>query len=96
MIQNFLINNVNSEDLIDVIFDPEEGLDEVIISSNNLLLEDMAVIAGIFPSKGQARKNGFSGEAPFGLWCLGTKKRWFWVWNPKRNDVEAPKQFIRG
>lgn len=43
-------------------------------------LEDLAVLAEIFPSKGQARKNGVLGEIPFGINLLGTKKKKVWVW----------------
>ena len=45
-------------------------------------LAEMAVQAGIFPSKGQSRKNGLDGPAPTGLHLIGTRKRRFWVWNP--------------
>ncbi len=44
-------------------------------------LEELFVLAGIFKSKGQARKNNFSGEIPEGINMLGTKKKKFWVWN---------------
>ena len=44
-------------------------------------LSAMAVEAGLFPSKGQSRKNGLGGPAPHGLHLIGTRKRRFWVWN---------------
>jgi hypothetical protein len=43
-------------------------------------IEELMVEAGVFPSKGQARKNGHAGEIPFGLSKLGTKKKPVWVW----------------
>jgi len=45
-------------------------------------VEAMAVAAGVFPSRSQARRAGFSGAAPWGLELLGTNQRTFWVWNP--------------
>lgn len=52
-------------------------------------LEDLAVLAEIFPSKGQARKNGVTGEIPFGIHLLGTKKKKVWVWRaPPQKEVD--------
>ncbi len=49
-------------------------------------LEAFAVVAGLFPSRGQARKNGFAGPFPWGLSLLGTKHRRVWVWSPRQPD----------
>jgi len=54
------------------------------ISCDNL--ETLAAEAGVFPSKGRARKNGFCGPIPHGISFLGTKKKRFWVWNPNPPD----------
>ena len=70
-----------SERDIELIFGPLiEGEQIVKVQSDDLA--SMAVEAGVFPSKGQSRKNGLDGPAPHGLHQIGTKKRRFWVWNP--------------
>lgn len=46
-------------------------------------MEALAAMAGVFPSRGQARKNGFAGPVPHGLELWGTSQRTFWCWNPK-------------
>jgi hypothetical protein len=74
-----------SERDIELIFGPTGPLDKVIkVQTDDLA--SMAVEAGLFPSKGQSRKNGLHGPAPHGLHQIGTKKRRFWVWNPKSSD----------
>ena len=80
---HFVVENGHlvREDDIKLVFGPLEDVDEV----RRILDEDlaaMAVEAGVFSSKSQARKNGFHGPAPHGLHRMGTKKRRFWVWNP--------------
>jgi hypothetical protein len=45
-------------------------------------LAEMAVEAGIFPSKSQACEAGLEGPAPHGVHLIGTKKTRFWVWCP--------------
>lgn len=44
--------------------------------------ETLATMTGIFPSKSQARSNGFFGSLPHGIELIGTKKKQFWCWNP--------------
>ena len=74
-----------SERDIELIFGPlVEGERIVEVEADDLA--SMAVEAGVFPSKGQSRKNGLDGPAPHGLHQIGTKKRRFWVWNPKSSD----------
>jgi len=94
-IQNIVLGHVGepseeplviSEQDIQEIISPLEGLDEIIVIDPDnapfpLNMETLAVEMGIFPSKGKARKNGFGGPIPHGLEAWGTKKRWFWVWN---------------
>ena len=72
---------------IDLIFGPLDGFEEVVhLEAQDM--ETLAVEAGVFPSKGQARKNGFKGSVPWGLNLFGTKKRAFWVWSPEHPDTE--------
>ena len=81
--KHFIVNpdhNLRMKD-IDIVFGPLDGTEEIV----NLEHDDLAVMAveaGVFGSKGQARKNGLGGPCPTGLWQFGTKKRRFWVWNP--------------
>jgi hypothetical protein len=81
--KHFIVNpdhNVRTKD-IDNVFGPLEG-SEQIVSLEHDDLATMAMEAGVFKSKGEARKNGLGGPCPTGLWQFGTKKRRFWVWNP--------------
>ena len=73
-------NTVSDRD-IELVFGPvEEGEAIVRVKTDDLAF--MAVEAGVFPSKGQARKSGLGGPAPHGLHQIGTQKKRFWVWNP--------------
>ena len=84
MIFHFVVQNPNfpvSKKDIELVFGPTKASDEI-IEVQSADLAAMAVEAGIFPSRGQSRKNGLSGPAPHGLHQIGTKKRRFWVWNP--------------
>jgi hypothetical protein len=84
-VKHFIITNSRIDNnLKTAIFGPLEPLDEIIeIELNDLIT--MAVEAGVFPSRGQARKNGFTGPAPHGVSLFGTKKRRFWVWCPREH-----------
>lgn len=90
MIINFVITGGELEVSDDEIFDnmivnPE--IDQVFkIECSNL--ETLAAEAGVFQSKGKARKSGFSGPIPHGISFLGTKKKRFWVWNPNPPESE--------
>jgi hypothetical protein len=76
------------EDDIELMFGPFEGWDEIVkVDTDDLAT--MAVRAGVFLSKTQARKNGLGGPAPHGLHQIGTKKRRFWVWNPQPSDEQV-------
>lgn len=48
-------------------------------------LEEIAVQAKIFPSKGQARKNNFAGIISSGISVQGTKANPLWIWNRPLN-----------
>lgn len=52
---------------------------------------DIAVHCGFFPSKGQARKNGWVGPVPrgFGNRKFGQKGRGVWFFNPEE-EVKCP------
>ncbi len=72
------------KDLIDNYFyEPVDG--ELFVLDNSTKLEDLAVLANIFPSKNQARKNGWSGELSVGIHCKSTKKNWVWWWKAPEN-----------
>ena len=81
--KHFIVNpdhNLRMAD-VDIVFGPLDGTEEIV----NLEHDDLATMAmeaGVFKSKGEARKNGLGGPCPTGLWQFGTKKRRFWVWNP--------------
>jgi len=81
--KHFVVNpdqNLSMKDL-DIVFGPLDGTEEIVVHDHDDLAA-MAAEAGVFKSKGEARKNGLGGPCPNGLWLLGTKKRRFWVWNP--------------
>ena len=80
-------NPVSDED-IELVFGPFDG-DEEIVRVQSDDLSAMAADAGVFPSRGQARRNGLGGPAPQGVNRIGTKKRRFWVWNPHPTDEEV-------
>ncbi len=82
--KHFVVNpehNLRMKDIA-IVFGPLDGTEEVVNLEHDDLAT-MAVEAGIFKSKTEARKNGLSGPCPHGLWQFGTKKRRFWVWNPR-------------
>jgi hypothetical protein len=74
-------NQIVQQRDIDLVFGPLEAGEEILVIDHDDLAT-MAVEAGLFPSKGQSRRNGLGGPAPHGLHQIGTKKRRFWVWNP--------------
>lgn len=43
---------------------------------------ELAVLGGIFASRGDARKAGFCGPIPHGISLLGTRSVRIWTWNP--------------
>ncbi len=71
---NFVVGWVD-EDLVRDSFD-----ENAICLPQTTTMEELFVINGIFPSKGQSRKNGISGPIPFGVNLMGSKRRRFYVW----------------
>ena len=89
MSQDFVIGPVNSDLLESCGFNSCERVD---IST----MEELGVLAGIFPSKGQAKKNNFVGPIPIGINLLGSKKTKIWVWNhPNPSKKEWRRFHIR-
>ena len=87
---NFVVNLPGWEDCLPAIFDSEPCASLF----EEARMEDLAVLSGLFKSKGDARKNGFSGPIPWGLNLLGTKRRRVWVWNPvKTEDIKELSAF---
>ena len=82
--KHFVVNPDRSMSFGDMecIFGPLDGTEDIVsVDSDDLAA--MAAEAGVFKSRGEARRNGLSGPCPNGLWQFGTKKKRFWVWNPK-------------
>ena len=82
--KHFVVNpnqNMSFGD-IDCIFGPMDGSEEIVAVVNDDLAA-MAAEAGVFSSRGEARRNGLGGPCPTGVWQFGTKKKRFWVWNPQ-------------
>ncbi len=91
-ILNFIVNHkeVVETDIPSMFGDFDGNIadfDEIVLSEATTL-EELAVTAKIFLSKGQARKNKLFGPIPHGLSWFGTKKKRFWVWNPVLTDEE--------
>lgn len=69
---------------IDVVCQPDPWEQIVRITRDeDASMEALAAQARVFDSRGQARKNGFSGPIPQGLELWGTNQRTFWCWNPR-------------
>ena len=60
--------------------------DELTFFGNGSDMSDLACMAGLFPSRNQARKNGYSGYIPSGWSEHGSKKNRFYIWNPQYDD----------
>lgn len=60
---------------------PDEKIDikEFTILPSATMLEDIMVLANIFPSKTIARKSGFGGKISTGFTKSGTKKKPIWI-----------------
>lgn len=70
---------------IEMMFGPLDG-DTIIPFTDDARLEDLAVMAGLFTSKGEAKKNGWGGELEGGLNNKALKKRKIELWYFKPND----------
>lgn len=56
-------------------------------------LAHLTVRLGVFPSLGQARKNGWGGEIPYGFNEFHIGKRTFWVWKRQYSTQELDEMF---
>lgn len=75
-------NPVSDED-IEAIMQPDtHELVCRVTDPHDANMEALAARAGVFPSRGQARKNGFSGSVPHGLEMFGAGGCSFFAWNP--------------
>lgn len=73
---NIVVGNpIGFEDITEVLFDSEPFL---IIEADTV--EALMWGLQVFKSKGESRRNGFSGEIPFGLNKIGPKRSDIWVW----------------
>lgn len=68
---NFVTASTPSSD-IEALITPADD-ESVTIVADDALMEDVLVALGKFPSKGQARKNGWTGPIPdgFNVWQVG-------------------------
>ena len=69
------------EDSQDKIPDLFLDSDKVILFTHKERMEDLAVLAGLFQSRTQARKNGWSGSIPAGWSEHGSKKNRIYIYN---------------
>lgn len=86
---NIVNINTTNED-IDCLFGDFDGNVETVkfIPVDCLEWADVAVRCGFFPSKGQARKNGWEGSVPrgFGQRKFGKQGKCVWYFNPGKDD----------
>ncbi len=61
----FVSPNVGDEDK-ELLFGPNDGTEEFIVIQDNWIMAHIMHAAGIFPSVGQARKNGWDKPIPDG------------------------------
>lgn len=84
MIENFISDKSLPDDRINF-FGPIEETDQFhVFDPTKESLTDIALIAGFFSTKTQARKNGWDGPIPEGFTIkkFGKFKK-IWIWNPK-------------
>lgn len=80
---NIVIKNEHFRaDMVGLFFFPD---DTISFLPPETTMADIGVILGMFPSKGQARKNGWGGEIENG-WSeklgVGKLKKNVWIWKP--------------
>jgi hypothetical protein len=63
---------------IDALLQPDPGEAVIRLDADHLMFEDIAVAIGAWPSKGQARKNGWAGRVPTGFGSRKLGKRTVW------------------
>ena len=82
---NFVIQNANLEPTRDLLIGFFFDDDKIVYLSELATMAELAVLMGLFPSKGQARKNGWDGAIPDGYTekhGLGKMKKSLFVWKP--------------
>ena len=81
--QDFIISDdkvLESDIKLFFLLDNEEvNIKEFTILPSTTMLEDIMVLANIFPSKTIARKSGFGGQISPGFSKSGTKKKPIWI-----------------
>jgi hypothetical protein len=70
---NFIHQFRNQSDR-ELFFGPIESDERFVVFDDSWTLADIAVEAGLMPSKSQARKQGFDGDIPAGF-TIGREKR---------------------
>lgn len=78
---NFIHINASDRD-IELLFEPLTPEDEIVRFSEPFNLSDCVVKMGVFPSKTQAKKNGWIGEIPQGFKEHKIGKKLFWTYIP--------------
>jgi hypothetical protein len=86
-VQHVVIGPVDDDLVQEFFLDAGEDMKNVTRSTASSM-EELLVVAGIFTSKGQARKAGFTGTIPPGIHLLGTKKNRFWCWTHPQSTTE--------
>lgn len=81
---NFIKSATEDQDL-DLFFGPLCEDDKVIKIENGMIMADIAFIVGLFPSKSQARKNGWNYPIPLGFsdMRVGKKKTRVTIFNER-------------
>jgi hypothetical protein len=94
---NIINSNTWQED-IEYLFGDLQGNNEPVIRMDVDCLDwaEIAVHCGFFPSKGQARKNGWEGKVPrgFGQRKFGKQGKGIWYYNPISAEEEMNNQAL--
>lgn len=84
-IREFNFVRENAKDSMHLVFDANESITFFPIEITRI--DSLLAWAGVFPSQGQARNNGFSGPIPKG-WSEKPKGNLrFWIWNPGKEEL---------
>ena len=86
---NIVIENEHCrKDMLHLFFETD---DLITFLPAETTLADIGVLLGLFPSKGQARKNGWNGEIENG-WTeklgVGKLKKNLWIWKPIKCTID--------
>lgn len=84
MITDFIWEGFKDSPDVERLFGPFEPgeLEDIVWCPLNFTIEDIAVKIGAFPSKSQARKNGWHGHVPRGFKMHKIGKRYFFTYFP--------------